>query len=106
MTAHRISRSRSDALMLHPLILDKWQEGGRCWNLPVAIAPTEIPMRRGQVIAAGSGSTDNGRSPIISGRRQPSGDGTSRMNREAHVRICERLGVKFPGPTRQLRSFQ
>jgi hypothetical protein len=49
------------------------------------------------------GSTGNGRSPIISGRRQPSCDGTSRMNREVHVRICERLGVKFPGPTRQLR---
>src|SRR5258707_14008565 len=28
--------------------------------------------------------------------------GTSRMNREIHVRICGRLGVKFPGPTRQL----
>jgi hypothetical protein len=27
--------------------------------------------------------------------------GTSRMKRELHVRICERLGVKFPGPTRQ-----
>jgi len=26
--------------------------------------------------------------------------GTSRMNREVQVRICERLGVKFPGPTR------
>jgi len=24
------------------------------------------------------------------------------MNREVHVRICEGLGVKFPGPTRQL----
>jgi hypothetical protein len=23
------------------------------------------------------------------------------MNREVHVRICEGLGVKFPGPTRQ-----
>ncbi len=23
--------------------------------------------------------------------------GTSRMNREVQVRICERLGVKFPG---------
>jgi|ERR1700757_1463408 hypothetical protein len=32
--------------------------------------------------------------------RLPRG-GTSRMNREVHVRICERLGVKFPGPTRQ-----
>src|SRR5713101_7473652 len=25
------------------------------------------------------------------------------MNREVHVRICERLGVKFPGPTRHLQ---
>src|SRR4051794_12943058 len=25
---------------------------------------------------------------------------TSRMSRETHVRICEGLGVKFPGPTR------
>jgi hypothetical protein len=29
--------------------------------------------------------------------------GTSRMNREVHVRICGGLGVKFPGSTRQLR---
>src|SRR5215831_3960142 len=28
MTARRIRRTRSDALMLLPLILDKWQEGG------------------------------------------------------------------------------
>src|SRR5256885_16299544 len=41
-----------------------------------------------------------GRSPSFSGRRQPSCDGTSRMMREYQVRICERLGVKFPGPTR------
>ena len=27
--------------------------------------------------------------------------GTSRMSREAQVRICERLGVQFPGPTRR-----
>jgi hypothetical protein len=27
--------------------------------------------------------------------------GTSRISREAYVRFCERLGVKFPGPTRQ-----
>jgi hypothetical protein len=26
--------------------------------------------------------------------------GTSRITRECYVRICERLGVKFPGPTR------
>src|SRR5215831_16705099 len=40
---------------------------------------------------------------MFSGRRQPSCDGTSRMTRECQVRICERLGVKFPGPTRQSR---
>jgi hypothetical protein len=38
----------------------------------------------------------------VGGRRQPSFGGTSRMNREVHVRICERLGVKFPGATRRL----
>ena len=27
--------------------------------------------------------------------------GTSRVSREAQARICERLGVKFPGPTRR-----
>ncbi len=37
------------------------------------------------------------------GRRQPSMGGTSRMNREVHVRICERLRVKFPGATRQYK---
>ena len=26
--------------------------------------------------------------------------GTSRVSREAQARICEGLGVKFPGPTR------
>jgi hypothetical protein len=31
---------------------------------------------------------------------QPSLGGTSRMMREYHVRICEGLGVKFPGSTR------
>jgi hypothetical protein len=39
---------------------------------------------------------------MFNGRRQPSCDGTSRMTRECQVRICERLGVKFPGPTRQV----
>src|SRR6476646_7503732 len=57
--------------------------------------------RRGWVIAFEIGSTGNGRNPIFNGRRQPSCGGTSRMTRECQVRICERLGVKFPGPTRQ-----
>ena|SRR6516164_1718848 len=38
---------------------------------------------------------------MFNGRRQPSGGGASRMTRECQVRFCERLGVKFPGPTRQ-----
>ena len=38
---------------------------------------------------------------MINGRRQPSRGGTSRMNGEVQVRFCERLGVQFPGPTRQ-----
>jgi len=59
--------------------------------------------RREQAIAIWIGSTGNGRNPIVNGRRQPSCDGTSRMNREVHVRICERLGVKRPGPTRHSR---
>src|ERR1700730_7967351 len=33
----------------------------------------------------------------------PSCGGTSRMTRECQVRICEGLGVKFPGPTRRGR---
>src|SRR5258707_1619038 len=40
----------------------------------------------------------------FSGRRQPSRGGTSRMMREYHVRICERLGVKFPGSTRHFET--
>jgi hypothetical protein len=40
---------------------------------------------------------------MFNGRRQPSRGGTSRMMREYQVRFCERLGVKFPGPTRPQR---
>src|SRR5215472_8100544 len=53
--------------------------------------------RRGQAIVFEIGSTGDGKNPIINGRRQPSRGGTSRMNREVHVRFCEGLGVKFPG---------
>src|SRR5436190_23572544 len=58
--------------------------------------------RRERVIAIWLGSTGNGRNPMFNGRRQPSGGGTSRMMREYQVRFCERLGVKFPGPTRHV----
>ena len=59
--------------------------------------------RRERVIAIWLGSTGNGKNPMFNGRRQPSIDGTSRMMREYQVRICERLGVKFLGPTRHSR---
>src|SRR5262245_61478830 len=57
--------------------------------------------RRGQVIAVDLGQPVVGKSPSFNGRRRPSRDGTSRMMREYQVRICEGLGVKLPGPTRQ-----
>src|SRR6516162_10212395 len=57
--------------------------------------------RRERVFAIWLGATGNGRNPLINGRRQPSRGGTSRMTRECQVRFCERLGVQFPGPTRQ-----
>src|SRR5262249_43881614 len=59
--------------------------------------------RRERVTAIWLGSTGNGRNPMFNGRRQPSSGGTSRMTRECQVRFCERLRVKFPGPTRQTR---
>src|SRR3984893_6578702 len=62
--------------------------------------------RRGWVIAFEIGSTGNGRNRIFNGSRQPPCGGTSRMTRECQVRICERLGVKFPGPTRPTRTFR
>jgi hypothetical protein len=69
-------------------------------------ASVMLVERREQAIAIWIESTGNGRNPIANGRRQPSCDGTSRMNREVHVRICERLGVKCPGPTRQSRRMR
>src|SRR5664279_5993111 len=35
------------------------------------------------------------------GGRQLSMDDTSRVTGDSHARFCERLGVKFPGPTRR-----
>ena len=43
--------------------------------------------------------------PIGCGRgRQLSMDGTSRVTGDSHARFCERLGVRFPGPTRRYRA--
>ena len=60
--------------------------------------------RRGRVT---HGCWANGKpeEPNCTGRRQPSKSGTSRMNREIHVRICESLGVGFPWATRPKRSI-
>src|SRR5579872_1907303 len=52
-----------------------------------------VEALKGQLVTAGTRGFDGG--------RQPFNDGTSRMNREVQVRICEGLGVKFPGPTRR-----
>src|SRR5215813_13161297 len=38
------------------------------------------------------------------GGRQLSMDGTSRVTGDSHARFCERLGVRFPGPTRRYRA--
>jgi hypothetical protein len=61
--------------------------------------------QRGQVIAVEHGPTGSNREEPegSAGRRQPSRGDTSRMNREVQVRICEGLGAKLPGPTRQGR---
>ena len=60
----------------------RWSKGGR--------PPT-----------SGWSQRETGGTPCLDGRRQPSLGGTSRMNREVHVRICGGLGVKVPGSTRQ-----
>jgi len=38
---------------------------------------------------------------VVAGGRQLSMDGTSRVTGDSHARFCERLGGKFPGPTRR-----
>ncbi len=95
----RIMSEHAIAASFHAVLQSKEQERKPLtysWTRPIS-----IPVER--AIAIWLGSTGNGRSPKFNGRRQPSIDGTSRMMREYQVRICERLGVKFPGPTRQSR---
>src|SRR5262245_4304586 len=50
--------------------------------------------RRGRVIAVDLGQSVRREEPFVNGRRQPSRDGTSRMSREAQVRICERCALQ------------
>src|SRR5690349_17979334 len=52
-----------------------------------------VEASKGQLVTGGARGFDEGRQLFI--------DGTSRMNREVQVRICEGLGVKLPGPTRR-----
>ena len=52
-----------------------------------------VETLKGQLATGGARGFDEGRQLFI--------DGTSRMNREVQVRICEGLGVKLPGPTRR-----
>ena len=40
---------------------------------------------------------------MAEGGSLPSG-GTSRKNREVYTQFCERLRVKFPGPTRRVMT--
>ena len=76
---------------------DATERGGLpCSSVEAGVMLVE---RRRWVVAVGSEPTGNRRSSILAGR-QPSCGGTSRMTRECQVRICEWLGVKFPGPTR------
>ncbi len=70
----------------------------RCWRVRLT---EELSIR---YVLEGS-VQKSGDKLRISGRRQPSCDGMSRMMREYHVRICEGLGVKFPGPTRHEQTL-
>ena len=70
--------------------------------MPVERREQAIDIDSGQPM---SGPTRGGRNPMFNGRRQPSRGGTSRMMREYQVRICERLGVKLPGPTRHKATY-
>ena len=61
--------------------------------------PTE--RREGVICVRATGQRETGGAAGPDGRRQPSVDDTSRICREAYVRFCEGLGVRFPGATRR-----
>jgi hypothetical protein len=87
---------------VHTAMHNCTRDEGRSFEVGSAEAGVMLVERRGQVIAVELGPTGSyrGGARWFSGRRQPSCGGTSRMTRECQVRICEGLGVKFPGPTR------
>src|SRR5262252_10766871 len=84
-----------------PKVPMRW---GRADCLVVALKRCNDRGAKGAGHRHWAGSTGNGTSPAINGRRQPSCGDTSRMNREVHVRFCEGLGVKLPGPARPTLS--
>ena len=69
-------------------------------------APVIGVERRGRVVQSESGQPEMGRTSYLDERRQPFVDCTSRMTGDCHVRICERLGVRFPGPTRRPTNLE
>jgi hypothetical protein len=77
-------------------------ESGRRYCQVVATKRVMSVERSGQVIdvETSKGQLATGGTRGFDGGRQLSTDSTSRMNREVQVRICERLGVQSPGPTR------
>ena len=60
--------------------------------------------RRGWVIRAGTimGQLETGGARRFRWRAAAFRDGTSRVMGDCQARICEGLGVKFPGPTQRL----
>jgi hypothetical protein len=74
--------------------------------LQVRQSAVESHSRRatGAVIAARIASTDNPRSPIISGQWQPSCNRTSRMKQRFTSGPVSGQRLKFRRPTRHLRS--
>src|SRR6202140_1200710 len=70
---------------------------------PIGFAPAMVVPESGAAPGPVR-SAGNVRNPMFNRMRQPSRGGTSRMTRECQVRFCEGLGVKFPGPTRQIST--
>ena len=63
--------------------------------------------RRGWVIRTGTikGQLETGGARRFWWRAAALRDGTSRVTGDCQARICEGLGVKFPGPTRHSRRL-